>query len=132
MSDEERAVADAPTKWTDEQGSCLIPGCDRPEEAGGLCAAHRYRKRHDLPMSSPIRDGSRSAYERVIETFDAITKPEYDGEPGEHAWKMRLRAACWDWLDPDGELRRISRARRKRRRLAKPQWSKRLPRRAES
>jgi len=42
---------------------CLVDGCDRLEElvsgrsAGGLCAGHRYRKRHGLPLEPPLHEG---------------------------------------------------------------------------
>lgn len=42
---------------------CLVDGCDRQEElvsgrsAGGLCAGHRYRKRHGLPLDPPLHAG---------------------------------------------------------------------------
>lgn len=43
---------------------CLVEGCDRLEEmkagrpsGGGLCAGHRYRKKKNLPMDTPLHDG---------------------------------------------------------------------------
>lgn len=45
------------------RAKCLVDGCDRPEElangrsAGGLCAGHRYRKKHGLPFEPPLHEG---------------------------------------------------------------------------
>ncbi len=108
-----------------ETGYCTVPGCSNEEEAGGLCFGHRYRKKHGLPMSPPLRERT-TPWGRVQEAVLAIADADSENDADYHASKARLRAAAWDWLDPRGELRRLARdLRRKRRRAA---LRKRLPR----
>lgn len=95
-------------KAATEERYCLIPGCENPEEAGGLCYGHRWRKKHGRDLSPPLRETGLSPYERVLE---AIREMEhYDGDEREHAWKARLRAAVKNWILP----RRLKHRRRKR------------------
>lgn len=35
---------------------CAIPECGKPVKAFGLCATHRYRQLHGVPLESPIRE----------------------------------------------------------------------------
>ncbi len=97
-----------------EQKWCLIPGCNKPEEAGGLCAGHRYRKKHGLSLSTPLRETDLSPYELVLEAIREMGN--YDGPEREHAWKARLRNAVKSWILPEWRRRRRRRKRLPRRR----------------
>lgn len=94
-------------------GYCTIDGCKNEEEAGGLCAGHRKRKTQGQTVAGELKETDLSGFERVLEAIKEMDQPRYDGDEGEHAWRQRLRAAAWAWLDPAGELRRIARSLRK-------------------
>lgn len=72
---------------------CLIEDCRKPAElrGGGLCAAHRFRKKHERPLLGALRTYSRSplqalknagmkladsdtdeAFKRANKNFDAL------------------------------------------------------------
>jgi len=50
--------ADVSMKCKSRSLVCSFPGCGRLRSKSGtkLCPGHYYRKRHDLPMKSPLRD----------------------------------------------------------------------------
>ena len=35
--------------------ACSVPGCERRQEARGLCKAHYSRRRRGLPLATPLR-----------------------------------------------------------------------------
>ncbi len=106
-------------------GYCTVEGCERREDASGLCYGHRKRQQEGLPLAPPLRESDLSAFERVLECIKAIDEPQYDGDEGEHAWQARLRAACWDWLDPGEEIRRLAKRRSHGRKVV-PRWDEGL------
>ncbi len=94
-----------------EERYCSVAGCERPEEAAGLCFGHRYRAKHGLPLSPPLKERL-PPFERVIEAMKAFFDAEEDDDY--RRAKARLRAACWDWLLPHGPRRRRHRLPRRR------------------
>lgn len=68
---------------------CLIDGCTRLEElasgrsAGGLCATHRHRKNHGLPMEAPINESRARTLTKMQVAFQAAIRladvPAEDG-----------------------------------------------------
>ncbi len=85
---------------------CLIAGCERPEEAAGLCAGHRYRKRRGIPLDeTPLRERL-TPRERVLEAAKALLDADAEDRRAYHAAWSRLRAAARDWLDAGRSGRR--------------------------
>lgn len=82
---------------------CLIDGCDRPEElvhgrsAGGLCAGHRWRKKHGVSLELPLRQRRRPRTGLLIEAAlvlaDADTDADFDRSVD------RLRKAAVRYVD---------------------------------
>ncbi len=36
--------------------ACIVPDCNRPRVANGLCSAHRSRRRRGVPLDTPLRE----------------------------------------------------------------------------
>ncbi len=98
----------------DRRETCCVLECQRPVEAANLCAAHRYRAKHGLPLSPPVREQLRP-FERVIEAFYALERASEVGGVAYHGARVRLRAAVLSWLGPRPFRRRRRRLRPRRR-----------------
>lgn len=90
---------------------CLVDGCDRLEEmkagrpaGGGLCAGHRYRKKHGLPLEPPLHEGlarRRSPRRALLEAALALgdTSTDSDDDSAFRRALDRLTHAAWRYWD---------------------------------
>lgn len=100
---------------------CLVEGCERLEElasgrsAGGLCAAHRYRKKRGLPLEPPV-NGALGTPGKTFKAalVEAALRLADVGED-DHAFALAYRRLLWVFFRGV----QVSGSRRDRKQLAK-------------
>lgn len=88
---------------------CIIEGCNRPAHRSPMCAGHEYRRKHGLPMDTPLAPRGQTPLEMVKEAVAALFEVDpLDKEEYDKRW-ARFRVATRRWVlapkptDPRGK-----------------------------